>query len=70
MKEGSFMKDDLKSFIDDLQKAETNIKKVHANQKEIYKISRMLPEEEGHRLVVLAQSIVTNVCDGMQKVRK
>lgn len=52
------------------EKIGVNVKQVEENEKEIYRLSRMLPEQEGLKLIKLHQSTVNNVCEAFQKVGK
>lgn len=49
------------------QKIGGNVEAVEENNKEIYKLSRMLPEDEGYRLINIYENTINNICEAFTK---
>lgn len=52
------------------EKVETEIEIMKRNGEEIYRLSRMLPEEEGLKLMLVFQDTIKTVSDAWSKLNK
>lgn len=52
------------------EKIAPNVKVIHENRENIYKISRMLPEKVGYELVKLHDSTVNNIVESYTKIKE
>lgn len=56
--------------LETINKIKGNAVQIEENRREIYRISKMLPEDEGYNLLKIFENTVTNVSEAYSKVHK